>query len=116
MFGMRSEPRSASAATEAFPRKCAITRSRTSPAMRLRKIPAATRKACRPTPKFAAAEGVPSGLVEVVTLVFVPFNLVYKRECPVGEIIRAAVLGTSTILGFITGLDEGTTHAFQQQT
>src|SRR5882757_9746825 len=55
-------------------------RSRTNPAMRLRKIPAATRKACRPTPGCAAGVGGPSGLVEVVTLVLVPSSLVYKRE------------------------------------
>src|SRR6185312_15608020 len=55
-------------------------RSRTRPVMRLRKIPAATSKACRPTPGCAAGAGGPSGLAEDVMLVFVPFTLVYKRE------------------------------------
>lgn len=69
---MRSAPRSASAAY-ALPRKWAITRSRTSPAMRLRKIPAATRDACRPTPAWDAGADGPSGLADVVTIVYAPF-------------------------------------------
>src|ERR1700740_2686712 len=48
--------------------------------MRLRKIPAATRKACRPTPAWAAAAGAPSGLVGFVTVVLVPSSFLFINE------------------------------------
>src|SRR5215467_13744001 len=79
ILGMRNAPRSASAANE-LPRKCAIARSRTSPAMRLRKIPAATRKACRPTPAWAAGVAGASGLVGFVTVVLVPSSFLFINE------------------------------------
>src|SRR6478735_9170929 len=48
--------------------------------MRLRKIPAATRKACRPTPAWVVAAGAPSGLVGFVTVVLVPSSFLFINE------------------------------------
>jgi len=55
-----------------------MARSRTNPAMRLRKIPAATRKACRPTPAWGVAAVGACGEFGAVTIGFVPCSLVYK--------------------------------------
>src|SRR6185312_16298498 len=91
-------------------------RSRTSPAMRLRNIPAATRKACRPTPGCAAGAGGPPGLVEVVTRVCVPSTLFINENTTFcGRNYSARSIWNLHYTGERrTSVVEGTTHAFEQ--
>jgi hypothetical protein len=83
--------------------------------MRLRKIPDATSNAWRPTPGCATGAGGPSGLAEVVMRVFVPCNLVYKRERHVPQ-VKLFVSGAWNLhyTEQRTAVNEGISHAFRQ--